>query len=234
MSNYGVLNKYIENNNSDADEKWIKCSTKCNKDNVKSNRHWMLHKIKNDLLLSSPQARVEYPTNEYEHARGETLKFKAEPLLEDFPAISLPLPLPDVPGEWGVANLFLKFKASSLLVTLNLILLESSVLVIGTSPEEVASCTSALLTLLQPFTWASVFIPQIPLDYLDFVSSPVPFIAGLIVEGSSNLNQILNDNRVKNAVSDGMIILSLSTGDVISDNAAGKEKIIAFSQTLLM
>ena len=137
--------------------------------NVNKNRRWMLHTIKTDLRLSPDQAKIKYPTDEYEYVDREITKFEANPLLEGFPAISLPLPLPDMSGEWGVAKLFLKFKSSALLLTLNLLLLESSVLVVGTSPEEVASCTSALLTLLQPFNWASVFIPQIPLDYLDFV-----------------------------------------------------------------
>jgi len=96
-------------------------------------------------------------------------------LLENGPKISLPLPLPDIYDDWGVATLFLKFKPRELLSTIGFLLLESSVLVVGTRSEEVGACTSALLTLLKPFQWASAFIPSIPHGYLDLVCSPVPF-----------------------------------------------------------
>ena len=132
----------------------------------------MLHKIKNKLRLSPDQMKVKYPTGGYEYLRRKTMTLEFNPLLEDFSKIKLPLPLPDMSGEWGVATLFLRFNSSAMLVILNLLLLESPALVMGTSPEEVACCTSALLKLLLPFKWVSVFIPLIPVDYLDLVSSP--------------------------------------------------------------
>ena len=46
-----------------------------------------------------------------------------------------------------------------LLVLLKILLLERSVLVIGSSYEEVSSCTCALLDLLKPYKWVSTFIP---------------------------------------------------------------------------
>ena len=135
----------------------------------KSNRSWMLFNIKNKLRLSPNELKVKYPSDEYEYMQRKIIMAEFNPLFEDFPKISLPLPLPDMSGEWGVATLFLRFHSPCLLVILNLLLLESPALVVGTRPEEVASCTSALLTLLQPFKWASPFIPLIPIDYLDLV-----------------------------------------------------------------
>merc|ERR1712048_222643 len=105
---------------------------------------------------------------------------------------------------------------------------------IGTRPEEVASCTSALLTLLEPFQWASAFIPLIPYEYLDFVSSPVPFIAGYIAEDVSNLEQIFKDVRVIDAISDGMIALNLDNGSMLSSSKFDQKKIVAFSQSVLI
>ena len=129
----------------------------------------MLHNIKNKLRLSLKELKVKYPSDEYEYMRRQIRMVEFDPLLEDFPKITLPLPLPNMSAEWGVATLFLRFNSSTLLVILNLLLLESPALILGTRPEEVAACTSALLTLLQPFKWASPFIPLIPIDYLDLV-----------------------------------------------------------------
>ena len=85
-------------------------------DNVKSNRHMMLHMIKTKLRLSPTQAKVKHPSNEHARANREVSKFEFDPLLENCPKISLPLPLPDMYGEWGVATLFLRFKPSDLLI----------------------------------------------------------------------------------------------------------------------
>merc|ERR1711862_937939 len=133
----------------------------------------------------------------------------------------------------GVATLFLKFETSDILLTLSFLLVETSVLVVGTRSEEVAACSSALLTLLEPFQWASVFIPSIPHEYLDFVSSPVPFAAGVVAEDSLNLKQILNDYRVKDAMSDGMSILNLDTMSLLKTKTI-VESIMSSSVSLVI
>ena len=115
---------------------------------IKGNRHRMLQKIQTKFILSSHQNRIAYPADEVQHINRRITKFEAQPLIDDFPRISLPLPLPNMCGEWGVTTLFLKFHARALLLVLNLLLLEKSVLVVGTSHEEVSCCTLALLDLI--------------------------------------------------------------------------------------
>merc|ERR1711862_252188 len=109
---------------------------------------------------------------------------------------------------------------------------ESSVLIVGTSPEEVTFCTSALLTLLQPYKWSNVFMPLIPFDYLDLVQSPVPFIAGTVAEDNFMLDRILNDDRIVDAASNGLRVLNLNTGQIIISvsNRVEKQRILTFSQ----
>merc|ERR1712151_1305287 len=165
-----------------------------------------------------------------EHMNRIVPKFEADSLLKNFPKISLPLPLPDVSSEWGVATLLLRFKATAVLLVLNLLLLESSVLVVGTSSEQVTSCALALLDLLKPYEWSSAFIPSIPIDYLDFVSSPVPLIAGIVAENKSRLKDILFDDRVKDALNNGTSILNLDTGNVANKNDS--LNMIAYSQVV--
>ena len=186
-----------------------------NEENViKGNRHCMLRKIQNKLKLSPHQSRIVYPIDENQHVKRQVSKFEAQRLLDDFPKISLPLPLPDMTGEWGVATLFLKFNARAMFFALNLLLLENSVLVVGTSHEEVSCCTLALLDLLQPFEWASAFINCIPIDYLEFINSPVPFIAGLVPENGDKLDEVLKGDLIKDVLEAGLIILNLNSGEV--------------------
>jgi len=87
------------------------------------------------------------------------------------------LPLPQISNEWGVAQLILRFKLPMLLNLLLLLLLERSVLIIGENSEDVSSSAFALLDLLKPYKWSSVFLPSLAEDMIDFITSPVPFIA---------------------------------------------------------
>jgi len=138
-----------------------------------------------------------------------------------FNKISLPLPLPEVAGEWGLSTLFLRIKDSGLIILLKLLLLERSVLVVGETSEEVTACTTALLELLDPYKWASAFMPLLPRDMLDFVSSPVPFIAGMIVEGKQHLHSIIHDHGVKDAMLCGLSIVNLVSGKLIVTREQG-------------
>ena len=193
----------------------------------------MLQKIQTKFILSAHQARIAYPADELQHINRRITKFEAEPLLDDLLPISLPLPLPAMSAEWGVAMLFLKFHARALLLVLNLLLLEKSVLVVGTSHEEVSCCTLAFLILIQPFEWAGAFVNNIPIDFLEFINSPIPFIAGLVEESDEKLNKILKRQVVKDANVNGLIILNLSSGEVCA-GSHDKQIGLAFSQTITM
>ena len=57
-----------------------------------------------------------------------------------------------------------------------------------------------------------VFIPILPSGILDFVSSPVPFIAGIVVNSKEKIVKIIRDTRVKHALKDGLSLLNLSSG----------------------
>ena len=193
----------------------------------------MLQKIQNKLSLSPRQGRITYPVDETQHINRQVTNFEAEPLLDGFPKISLPLPIPDISGEYGVAKLFLKFHSRALLLILNLLLLEKSVLVVGTSHEEVSCCTLALLELLKPFEWASAFINSIPINFIEFITSPVPFIGGLVPENQERLDEILKGDLVKDAISNGLIILNLNSSEVYI-GIDEKQNSLAFSQTIAM
>jgi hypothetical protein len=172
-------------------------------------------------MLDPSQKRVCYPRSEMAHIKTPQRNFVMKLSLNGFDEISLPLPLPMISGEWGLATLFLRIKDSGVMILLKLLLLERSVLVVGSNTEEVTSCATALLEMLNPYKWASAFMPLLPREMLDFVSSPVPFIAGTIVENHKRLQEIIHDSGVREAMMNGLSIVNLVTGKLIVTRERG-------------
>jgi len=185
------------------------------------NRQAVLSALQSHLSLTPLQRRISYPRHELAHITNPQRRFVMDLSIMGFNKISLPLPLPEVAGEWGLSTLFLRIKDSGLIILLKLLLLERSVLVVGETSEEVTACTTALLELLDPYKWASAFMPLLPRDMLDFVSSPVPFIAGMIVEGKQHLHSIIHDHGVKDAMLCGLSIVNLVSGKLIVTREQG-------------
>lgn len=188
---------------------------------IAKNRHAVLSALQTRLMLDVSQRRVSYPRTEMAHIQTPQRRFVMNLTLQGFDEISLPLPLPMISGEWGVATLFLRIKDSGVMILLKLLLLERSVLVVGLNTEEVTSCATALLELLSPYKWASAFMPLLPGEMLDFVSSPVPFIAGTIVKSSKHLQDIIHDSGVREAMLNGLSIVNLVSGKLIVTRERG-------------
>lgn len=55
---------------------------------------------------------------------------------------------------------------------------ENKVLILSRSFSQIYNASRALLALMYPFVYSHVYIPILPIDMLDFVSSPTPFLMG--------------------------------------------------------
>ena len=69
-----------------------------------------------------------------------------------------------------------------LIWAISLLLLESKVLIVGTEPALVTSTVLSLLLCVRPFEWVSPVIPILPLKWKEFVESPVPLLAGIVLD----------------------------------------------------
>ena len=49
---------------------------------------------------------------------------------------------------------------------------------------------------------------------MDFISSPVPFIAGMIARDNEHLEEIKTDARVKEAMEIGLSVVDLSSNEI--------------------
>lgn len=59
---------------------------------------------------------------------------------------------------------------------------EAKVLVVGYEPGLVSCGVMGLTSLLRPLSWVAPFIPVLPIKHLDFIESPVPILAGLVLD----------------------------------------------------
>jgi len=187
---------------------------------IRQNRHMLLMFMQTKLSLSMDQSKLRLPESELDQIRQPKQTFELNFPLESFDKISLPLPLPNVSGHWGFATLLRCIGCSEVVVLLKLLLLERSVLILGTNTIEVTSCCCALLELLEPYKWASTFMPLLPPDLIDFLHSPVPYITGMAAKDRNHLSDIQNDDRLKECIaSDGLSVLNLDYGQLmISDS----------------
>lgn len=71
------------------------------------------------------------------------------------------------------------------------------------------------------------------MDMLDFVGSPVPFIAGMIVEGKKHLQSIIHDQGVKEAMMTGLSIVNLVSGKLIVTREQGTSDMLRRSFQLI-
>ena len=189
-------------------------------------RRQYLKSMQSKINLKPDQMKVSYPSSQLELINQHRKVYKMD-LGYFVPSISYHLPLAKISYEWGVAQLLFKFKLKVLLNVLMLMLLEHSVLVIGDSYEEVSSCTFALLDLLSPYQWVSVFIPLLPESMMEFISAPVPYVIGLCARDKAHLTQIENDSVVKEQIKHGLNVINLASGQIkwTQENTIKKKKL---------
>jgi hypothetical protein len=195
-------------------------------------RHHIMEAMLGMLRLTRGQSAVRFPRSHLEYICGNKHSFQATLPIPNATPIKLPLPLPSIGKQWALAKLILDIGPDSLVLMLKLMLLERSILVLGENLEEVTPYACGLLELLKPFEWSSVFLPVLPHKMLDFVTSPVPFVAGMAVNDYGRICQVENDKRTLDAMANGMSLLNLSTKTLHITSEAGISKMLSLDPYL--
>ena len=87
---------------------------------------------------------------------------------------------------WALPMLLSWLPIDRLIWLLSLLICEVKVIVIGCEPGMVSCVVLSLLALLRPLSWVAPLIPVLPLKYVEFIESPVPILAGMIVDDDDN------------------------------------------------
>lgn len=196
------------------------------------NRAEILEGMMDKLRLTRKQAYTSFPMSELHHIQGRRRHFKTNLNIPDTPGIKLPLPLPDIGKQWGVSKLLLTIGPDSLLLAVKLLLLERSMLILGKNLQEITACACGLLSLLKPMEWASAFMPVLPLSLLGFVNSPVPFVAGVAVDDNYRLMEVETDERVTQAMENGMSVINLHSSTLLLTTETGVSQMLSLDPYL--
>lgn len=85
-------------------------------------------------------------------------------------------------SNWALPTLLSWIPVELIVWVISLMMGEAKIIVVGTEPGLVSCGVMGLLSLLRPLQWVAPIIPVLPLKHLDFVESPVPIIAGLVLD----------------------------------------------------
>jgi len=88
---------------------------------ITQKRHVVLSALESKLMLNPSQKRICHPRSEMAHLQTQQRKFVMGLSVQGFDKIYLPLPLPMISGEWGLATLFLRIKDSGVIILLKLL-----------------------------------------------------------------------------------------------------------------
>jgi len=188
-----------------------------------SRRHDVLEFVRLHLPLDDNDKNVEFPVNDIDMIRNKAKVFKKKLPIKFVRPIEYPLPLPKLDEEFGLAVLVTRLGSDVLVKLLQVLLAEYSVLVVGKDSEEVTCVLEALKLLLKPYKWAGAFLPSMPYGMIEFVASPVPFMAGITVK---ELQRISQNNAVQSAYAEGLSIVNITHGKAAISLTKGLQEVL--------
>ena len=137
---------------------------------------------------------------------GEDISFQAHPSLmfnlkpRHFPPTDCPEYLSSA-AQWALPVLFSWMPVETIIWCLSMLICEVKIICVGSDPGKVSCAVFGLLALLSPLNWVAPLIPILPLKNLDFVESPVPILAGVIIDSNITPSFILKKCDSENAIS---------------------------------
>ncbi|KAK2946318.1 hypothetical protein BLNAU_18768 [Blattamonas nauphoetae] len=94
-------------------------------------------------------------------------------------------------SQIDLTNLF-QFFSPSKIISLHLHMLrEKKIIIVGSSLSQVTDICISLVTLFLPFEWAHIFIPNLPTNMADYLSTPVPFLMGCLKESVAGYEELM-------------------------------------------
>eukprot|EP00814_Leptocylindrus_danicus_P006362 CAMPEP_0116017252 /NCGR_PEP_ID=MMETSP0321-20121206/7939_1 /TAXON_ID=163516 /ORGANISM="Leptocylindrus danicus var. danicus, Strain B650" /LENGTH=879 /DNA_ID=CAMNT_0003487413 /DNA_START=21 /DNA_END=2657 /DNA_ORIENTATION=+ len=198
-------------------------------------RHKALEYIRNNVMLTDDQMHVAIPKEDARALKLMEEKKKGEVSMsipiKYAQRIKYSLPLPQVDLDWGLALLMVNIGPKNLIRILQLLLLEYPILVTGKDMDEVSCTVEALAELLKPYKWSSPLLPSMSLSMIDFVSSPVPFIAGI---PAKEPRIIAKHEAVIEATQTGLSLVNITNGKFfLTFNRDAQDMLLIMPRVLL-
>jgi hypothetical protein len=101
--------------------------------------------------------------------------------------------------EWLAERFFRLFEYNTFYGIIGRILLEQSCIFICENIQTLTSIVLGFSYLISPFKWPYILVPNLPIDLLNMVESPVPYLVGIL--GDSYLkDRLINMNSIQSNI----------------------------------
>ena len=111
------------------------------------------------------------------------------------------------------SEMFLALGVAGVLAVFKSMLAEGHCVFVSNDFRKLGTCAQAAASLLYPFTWQQIFVPILPLSWIDYITAPMPFVCGV--------HDSMFEKVLEQPIEDAMVFAQLDTGDIMR---AGSEQ----------
>ncbi|WVZ73407.1 hypothetical protein U9M48_021717 [Paspalum notatum var. saurae] len=95
-------------------------------------------------------------------------------------------------STWAVASICGCLRLEHVMTLFAAALLEKQIVIVCSNLGMLSASILSIIPLIRPYQWQSLLIPVLPIDMMDFLDAPVPYIVGIQNKTSDVLNRLSN------------------------------------------
>ncbi|XP_062221818.1 uncharacterized protein LOC133921095 isoform X2 [Phragmites australis] len=95
-------------------------------------------------------------------------------------------------STWAVASICGCLRLEHVMTFFAAALLEKQIVIVCSNLGMLSASVLSIIPLIRPYQWQSLLIPVLPIDMMDFLDAPVPYIVGVQTKTSDVLNRLAN------------------------------------------
>ncbi|XP_062220465.1 uncharacterized protein LOC133919915 isoform X2 [Phragmites australis] len=95
-------------------------------------------------------------------------------------------------STWAVASICGCLRLEHVMTLFAAALLEKQIVIVCSNLGMLSASVLSIIPLIRPYHWQSLLIPVLPIDMMDFLDAPVPYIVGVQNKTTDILNRLAN------------------------------------------
>jgi len=95
-------------------------------------------------------------------------------------------------STWAVASICGCLRLEHVMTLFAAALLEKQIVIVCSNLGMLSASVLSIIPLIRPYQWQSLLMPILPIDMMDFLDAPVPYIVGVQNKTSDVLNGLSN------------------------------------------
>ncbi|KAG2661958.1 hypothetical protein PVAP13_1KG112153 [Panicum virgatum] len=95
-------------------------------------------------------------------------------------------------STWAVASICGCLRLEHVMTLFAAALLEKQIVIVCSNLGMLSASVLSIIPLIRPYQWQSLLIPVLPIDMMDFLDAPVPYIVGVQNKASDVLSRLSN------------------------------------------